>query len=140
LKERLEELLGQGYIQPSVSHPSMPILFLKKKDGTMRMSIDYWGLNNLIMKNKYPLPLIDELFDQLQGSQCFSKLDLWQGYNQARMIRSMVQEVKPEEEVLSIDTDVDEGKISLKNLNAVLDRRKENVDLQLSSLKFQEFK
>jgi hypothetical protein len=60
-------------------------LSAKKKDGTLRMCIDYRGLNNLTVKNKYPLPLIDELFDQLQGSQYFSKLDLWQGYDQVRI-------------------------------------------------------
>jgi hypothetical protein len=53
---------------------------VKKKDGTLRMFIDYRGLNNLTIKNKYPLPIIDKLFDQLQGAGCYSKLDLRQGY------------------------------------------------------------
>jgi hypothetical protein len=66
LKEQLEELLRQRYIRPSISPWGVPVLFAKKKDSTMRMCIDYRGLNNLTVKNKYPLPLIDELFDQLQ--------------------------------------------------------------------------
>jgi hypothetical protein len=85
LKEQLEELLKQGYIHPSVSPWGAPVLFMKKKDSTLRLCIDYRGLNTLTIKNKYSLPLIDELFDQLQGSYCFSKLDLRQGYYQVRI-------------------------------------------------------
>jgi hypothetical protein len=61
------------------------MLFIKKKDETLRLCINYRGLNNLIIKNKYPLLLIDELFNQLQGSCCYSKLDLWQGYYRVRI-------------------------------------------------------
>ena len=82
LKEQLQTLLDQGYIRPSTSPWGAPVLFVKKKDGTLRMCIDYRGLNNLTIKNKYLLPLIDELFDQLQGAGWFSKLDLRQGYYQ----------------------------------------------------------
>ncbi|KAI5649734.1 hypothetical protein M9H77_35739 [Catharanthus roseus] len=85
LKKQLQELLQQGYIRPSTSPWGAPVLFVKKKDGTLRMCIDYRGLNNVTVKNKYPLPLIDELFDQLQGAGCFSKLDLRQGYYQVRI-------------------------------------------------------
>jgi hypothetical protein len=81
----LEELLSQGYIRLSVSPWDVPILFVKKKDNSIRKCIDYWGLNNLTVKNKYSLPLIDVLFDQLQGLPCFSKLDLRQGYYQVRI-------------------------------------------------------
>jgi hypothetical protein len=85
LKEQLEEQLQQGYIRPSVSPCEVPVLFVKKKDRTLRLCINYRGQNNLRIKNKYPLPLIDELFDQLQGSCCYSKMDLWQGYCQERI-------------------------------------------------------
>ena len=61
------------------------MLFVKKKDGTLRMCIDYRGLNDVTVKNKYPLPMIDELFDQLQGAVVFSKFDLRQGYYQLRI-------------------------------------------------------
>ena len=85
LKEQLQELLRQGFIQPSVSPWGAPVLFVKKKDGTLRMCIDYRGLNQVTVKNKYPLPHIEELFDQLQGARVFSKLDLRQGYYQLRV-------------------------------------------------------
>ena len=62
------------------------ILFLKKKDGSLRMSIDYHQLNKVTVKNKYPLPQIDDLFDQLQGESYFSKIDLRSGYHQLRVI------------------------------------------------------
>ena len=76
LKEQLQELLDQGFIQPSVSPWGAPVLFVKKKDGTLRMCIDFRGLNQITVKNKYPLSLIEELFEQLQGASFFSKLDL----------------------------------------------------------------
>jgi hypothetical protein len=76
LKDQLQEMLTQGFIRPSVSSWGAPVLFVRKKDGTLRMCIDYRGLNDVTIKNKYPLPRIDELFDQLQGVGCFSKLDL----------------------------------------------------------------
>jgi hypothetical protein len=85
LKEQLQELLTQGFIRPSVSPWGAPMLFVKKKDGTLRMCIDYSGLNDVTIKNKYPLPMIDELFDQLQGAGCYSKLDLRQGYYQVKV-------------------------------------------------------
>ena len=65
LKEQLQELLDQWFIQPSVSHWGAPVLFVKKKDGTLRFCIDYRGLNQITVKNKYPLPHIEELFEQL---------------------------------------------------------------------------
>ena len=85
LKKQLEELVKAGFIQPSKSPFGAPILFVKKKDGTMRMCIDYRALNNITIKNSYPLPLVDELFDQLQGAKYFSKLDLRSGYHQIRI-------------------------------------------------------
>jgi hypothetical protein len=85
LKEQLEELWSHRYIRPSISLWGTLVLFVKKKDGMMRMCIDYQRLNNLTVKNKYLLPLIDELFDQLQGSQYFTKLNLRQEYGHVRI-------------------------------------------------------
>ncbi|KAL2937256.1 Transposon Ty3-I Gag-Pol polyprotein, partial [Bienertia sinuspersici] len=85
LKAQLEELLDKGYIRPSVSPWGAPVLFVKKKDGSLRLCIDYRELNNVTVKNKYPLPRIDDLFDQLRGAGVFSKIDLRSGYHQLRI-------------------------------------------------------
>ncbi|MCO5560169.1 hypothetical protein L7F22_013776 [Adiantum nelumboides] len=85
LKNQLTQLLEQGFIKPSVSPWGAPILFQKKKDGTFRLCIDYRGLNQCTVKNKYPLPRIDELFDRLSGAQYFSKIDLRSGFYQVRI-------------------------------------------------------
>ncbi|GJU89114.1 putative reverse transcriptase domain-containing protein [Tanacetum coccineum] len=76
LSGQLKELQDKGFIRPSSSPWGAPVLFVKKKDGSFRMCIDYRELNKLTVKNRYPLPRIDDLFDQLQGSQFFSKIDL----------------------------------------------------------------
>jgi hypothetical protein len=76
LKEQLQELLNKGYIHPNASHWGAPIIFLPKKDGTQRMYVDYRSLNEVTIKNKYTLPRIDDLFDQLKGDFVFSKIDL----------------------------------------------------------------
>jgi hypothetical protein len=76
LKEQLQELLDKGYICPSASPWGAPVIFVPKKDGTQRMCVDYRSLNEVTIKNKYPLPRIDDLFDQLKGSCVFSKIDL----------------------------------------------------------------
>jgi len=85
LKEQLRQLLEQGFARPTVSPWGAPVLFQKKKDGTFRLSIDYRGLNQLTIKNKYPIPRIDELLDQLHGTQVFTKIDLKSGYYQIRI-------------------------------------------------------
>ncbi|XP_077222057.1 uncharacterized protein LOC143855887 [Tasmannia lanceolata] len=85
LKKQLQELLDKGFIRPSVSPWGAPVLFVKKKDGSMRLCIDYRELNNVTIKNKYPLPRIDDLFDQLQGAMYFSKIDLRSGYHQLKV-------------------------------------------------------
>eukprot|EP00253_Pinus_taeda_P003061 PITA_03061 len=85
LKMQLQELLDKKYIRPSVSPWGAPVLFVRKKDGTFRMCIDYRQLNKLTVKNKYPLPRIDELFDQVKGATVFSKIDLRSGYHQIRI-------------------------------------------------------
>ncbi|GJX98980.1 reverse transcriptase domain-containing protein [Tanacetum coccineum] len=85
LSEQLKELQDKGFIRPSHSPWGAPVLFVKKKDGSMRMCIDYRELNKLTVKNRYPLPRIDDLFDQLQGARYFSKIDLRSGYHQLRV-------------------------------------------------------
>ncbi|KAL0539660.1 hypothetical protein IC582_023876 [Cucumis melo] len=85
LKVQLQELLDKGFIRPSVSPWGVPVLFVKKKDGSMRLCIDYRELNKVTVKNRYPLPRIDDLFDQLQGATVFSKIDLRSGYHQLRI-------------------------------------------------------
>ncbi|GKE25405.1 putative reverse transcriptase domain-containing protein [Tanacetum coccineum] len=74
---QLQELQDKDFIRPSHSSWGAPVLFVKKKDGALRMCIDYRDLNKLTIKNRYPLPRIDDLFDQLQGARYFSKIDLW---------------------------------------------------------------
>ncbi|KAL0534025.1 hypothetical protein IC582_028302 [Cucumis melo] len=85
LKVQLQELLDKGFIRPSLSPWGAPVLFVKKKDGSMRLCIDYRELNKVTVKNRYPLPRIDDLFDQLQGATVFSKIDLRSGYHQLRI-------------------------------------------------------
>ncbi|GKD88181.1 putative reverse transcriptase domain-containing protein [Tanacetum coccineum] len=85
LSGQLKELQDKGFIRPSLSTWGAPVLFVKKKDGSFRMCIYYRELNKLTIKNRYPLPRIDDLFDQLQGSQYFSKIDLRSGYHQLRV-------------------------------------------------------
>jgi hypothetical protein len=85
LKKQIDELLEKGYIRPSTSPWAAPVLFVEKKDGTKRMCIDYRALNEVIVKNKYPLPGIEDLFDQLRGASVFSKIDLRSGYHQLRI-------------------------------------------------------
>ncbi|KAJ0788379.1 putative nucleotidyltransferase, Ribonuclease H [Helianthus annuus] len=90
LSSQLQELLNKGFIRPSTSPWGAPVLFVKKKDGSFRMCIDYRELNKLTIKNRYPLPRIDDLFDQLQGATCFSKIDLRSGYHQLRVLEEDV--------------------------------------------------
>ena len=85
LKLQLQELLEKGFICPSVSPWGAPMLFVKKKDGTLRLCVDYRQLNKMTVKNKYLLPRIDDLFDQLKGASVFSKIDLQSGYHQLRI-------------------------------------------------------
>ena len=85
LKSQLQELLDKGFIRPSVSPWGAPVLFVKKKDDTLRMCIDYRQINKVIVKNKYPLPRIGDLFYKLKGAGVFSKIDLRSGYYQLRV-------------------------------------------------------
>ena len=79
--------MSKGFIRPSVSPWGAPVLFVKKKDGSMRMCIDYRQLNKVTITNKYMIPRIDDLFDQLQGASVFSKIDLRSGYHQLKLGR-----------------------------------------------------
>ncbi|GKB15119.1 putative reverse transcriptase domain-containing protein [Tanacetum coccineum] len=85
LSDQLQELADRGFIRPSTLPWGAPVLFVKKKDGSFRMCINYRELNKLTVKNRYPLPRIDDLFDQLQGSSVYSKIDLRSGYHQLRV-------------------------------------------------------
>jgi hypothetical protein len=82
LKMQLKELLDLGLIRPSVSPWGVPVIFVRKKDGSWRLCIDYRQLNKATIKNQYPLPRIDDLFDQMKGETMFSKIDLRLGYHQ----------------------------------------------------------
>nr|GFC01121.1 putative reverse transcriptase domain-containing protein [Tanacetum cinerariifolium] len=84
LSEQLKELSDKDSIRPSSSPWGAPVLFVKKKDGSFRMCIDYQELNKLTVKNRYPMPRIDDLFDQFQGSSVYSKIDMRSGYHQLR--------------------------------------------------------
>ncbi|KAG8493129.1 hypothetical protein CXB51_010631 [Gossypium anomalum] len=85
LISQLQELIGKGFARLSFSPCSAPVLFVKKKDGSMRLCIDYHQLNKVTIKNKYPLPRIDDLFDHLKGTIVFSKIDLRSRYYQLRV-------------------------------------------------------
>jgi hypothetical protein len=85
LKWQLDDLLAKGFIRPSKSPWAFPVLLVEKKDGTKRLCVDYRDLNRLTIKNKYPLPRIDVLFEQLRGVKVFSKIDLNSSYHQLRI-------------------------------------------------------
>ncbi|GJS43451.1 putative reverse transcriptase domain-containing protein [Tanacetum coccineum] len=85
LKDQLQELLERDFIRPIISPWGAPILFVKKKDYSMRLCIDYRELNHITVRNRYPLPRIDDLFHQLQGAKFFSKINLRSGYHQLRV-------------------------------------------------------
>ncbi|KAK9153378.1 hypothetical protein Sjap_000858 [Stephania japonica] len=91
LRSQLEELLQKGFIHPSMSPWGAPVLFVKKKDGSLRLCIDYRKLNQVTIRNRYPLPRIDDLFDQLAGAKFFSKIDLRSGYHQLRIRESDIE-------------------------------------------------
>ena len=90
LKAQIEEMLSKEFIRSSISPWGAPVLFVKKKDGSLQLCIVYRKLNRVTIRNQYPLPRIDELFDQLQGSRVYSKIDLRSGYHQLRVQESDV--------------------------------------------------
>ena len=85
LKLQLQDMLDKGFVKPSVSPWGAPVLFVKKKDGSLRLCINYRELNKVIVKNKYPIPRINDLFNQLQGASIFSKIDLHYGYHKLKV-------------------------------------------------------
>jgi hypothetical protein len=85
LKKQIAELQSKGFIRPSSSPWGAPVLFMEKKDKTQRMCVDYWSLNEVTIKNKYPLPRIEDLFDQMKGASIFSKIDLRLRYHQLKI-------------------------------------------------------
>ncbi|CAI7810655.1 unnamed protein product [Closterium sp. NIES-54] len=91
VQAQLEEILEKGFIRVSSSSYAAPILFVKKKDGSLRMYIDYRTLNKLTIKNRYPLPRVEELFEQLGEAKIFSKLDLRSGYHQVRVAEEDIE-------------------------------------------------
>ncbi|GKE85145.1 hypothetical protein Tco_1558887 [Tanacetum coccineum] len=100
LSTELQELSDKGFIRPSSSPWGAPVLFVKKKDGSFRMCIDYFELNKLTVKNRYPLPRIDDLFDLLKGSRVYSKIDLRSGYHQLRSKEEHAEHLKLISELL----------------------------------------
>jgi hypothetical protein len=93
LKTQLQDLLDKGFIRPSASPWGCPALFVKKKDNSLRLCVDYRPLNAVTIKNKYPLPRIDILFDQLAGAKVFSKIDLCSGYHQIKIRPSDIPKI-----------------------------------------------
>jgi hypothetical protein len=85
LKEHIWELVEKGFIRPSSSPWGARVIFVPKKDGTQRLGVHYRALNEVTVKNKYPLPRIDDLFDQLRGACVFAKIDLRSGYHQLKV-------------------------------------------------------
>jgi hypothetical protein len=93
IKEQLQELLDKGYIRLSASPWGAPVIFVPKKDGTQRMCVDYRSLNEVTIKNMYPLPRIDDLFNQLKGAYVFLKIDLRSGYHQLKIWASDIPKI-----------------------------------------------
>ena len=93
LRVQLQELLDKGFIRPCTSPWGAPVLFAKKKGKTLRLCIDYRQLNRVTIKNQYPLPRSDDLFDQLRGARVYSKIDLRTGYHQLRVRETDIPKV-----------------------------------------------
>jgi hypothetical protein len=93
LKKQIKELQDKGFIHPSSSPWGAPVIFVDKKDDGQRMCVDYRSLNEVTIKNKYPLPIIDDLFDQLRGACVFSKIDLRSGYHQLKIRASDIPKI-----------------------------------------------
>ena len=85
LKVQMEELMSKGFVRPSTSPWGVPVMFVKKTDGSLRLCIDYRELNKVTIRNQYPLPRINDLFDQLQGARVFLKINMRSGYHQLKI-------------------------------------------------------
>ena len=90
IKSQVKDLLDRGLIKPSSLPYGAPVLLVKKKNGTYRMCVDYRALNKITIKNRFPIPRVDDLLDKLRGSTVFSKIDLKSGYHQVRMVEEDV--------------------------------------------------
>jgi hypothetical protein len=88
LKKQLDDMLRKGLIRPSASPWGSPVIFVDKRDGTIHLCVDYWKLNDVTIKNNYPLPKIEDLFDHMNGAHVFSKIDLRTGYHQLKVRES----------------------------------------------------
>nr|GFC17123.1 retrotransposon protein, putative, Ty3-gypsy subclass [Tanacetum cinerariifolium] len=142
LSEQLQELSDKGFIRPSSSPWGAPVLFVKKKDGSFRMCIDYRELNKLTVKNRYPLPRIDDLFDQLQRSSIYSKIDLRSGYHQLRNEKEHEEHLKAilgllkEEKLYAKFSKCEFWILKVQFLGHVIDSRGIHVDLtKIESIK-----
>src|SRR5271154_176286 len=93
LKKQLADLLAKGFIRPSTSPFGAPVLFVHKKKESLRLCVDYRALNKITIKNRYPLPRIEELMDRLAGAQYFTKIDLYSGYHQICIKKKMCQKL-----------------------------------------------
>src|SRR3954467_778930 len=91
MRAELDRLIKAGSIEPSTSPYGAPVIFVKKKDGKLRMCINYQALNKITKKNRFPIPLIDDLIDRLQGASVFTKIDLRWGYNQVRIHKDDIE-------------------------------------------------
>jgi hypothetical protein len=85
LKDYIDDMLGKGFIRPSSSNAGAPVLFAKNPNGSLRLCVDYRGLNRITKKNRYPIPLINDLIDRLKNAQVYTKIDLRAGYNNIRI-------------------------------------------------------
>ncbi|KAH0743245.1 hypothetical protein KY290_031238 [Solanum tuberosum] len=125
LKEQFKDLLDKGFILPSISPWGAPVLFVRKKDRSLHMCIDYRQFNKVIIKNKYPFPRIDDLFDQLQGGSYFSKIDLRSVYHQLRVKEAAFMDLMNKVFIQYLDMSVivliDDILIYLRNENEHID-------------------
>ncbi|GJR88374.1 putative reverse transcriptase domain-containing protein [Tanacetum coccineum] len=129
LSDQLQEFSDKGFISPSSLPWGAPVLFVKKKDGSFRMCIDYQELNKLMVKNRYLLPRIDDLFDQLQGSSVYSKIDLRSGYHQLRV---------HEEDIPKAASELDMDIMNFKLCRLTKQEHEEHLKLILELLKKEE--
>ncbi|GJZ88448.1 putative reverse transcriptase domain-containing protein [Tanacetum coccineum] len=125
LSEKLQELSDKGFIRPSSSPWEAPVLFVKNKEGSFRMCINYQELNKLTVKNRYPLPRIDDLFDQLQGSSIYSKIDLRSGYHQLSIT---LRQDFPKTDLTNSDKIEHEEHLKVQFLGHVINSRGIHVD------------
>ncbi|GJV23379.1 putative reverse transcriptase domain-containing protein [Tanacetum coccineum] len=136
LSKQLQELSDKGFIRPSSSPWGAPVLFVKKKDGSFRMCIDYRELNKLTVKNHYPLPRIDDLFDQFQGSSIYSKIDLRSGYHQLRVREQDIPKMafRTRDDILIYSKDEKDHEEHLKAILELL--KKEKLYAKFSKCEF----